>query len=1071
MMKQQKTHFTLFILIFCLVAICFSNKAIAQVTFLDSSVVTNEAFYFWKADDPEPYHYGRPINPHGNCIKTYNGYVFYTWYRGGWNDRTLMLSRLKIGEGQWKHIELRWPGMQSDEPGEVQGQLSLVGGKGDTHLTANVGICPIDSTVHIMYDHHNEKLNYIRSKQGIAFAPDSEFTKEGFLPQQNYLVPGKVIDGVSYPNMFNNDAGEMFFERRLGSAVGGDIVITYYDGEKWSPEKTVISGRGGVTQGERNFCYGNPFPANGKVYYAYSPRWAESPTILGEGVYIMDLGEHMNEKAVNVDGKEYNLPVTDQRPFFIADPRSVPDHYGWAGGPQAAISPKGDIYLRIQPKNTQEYNYLRKAGEKEFTESRSKGSLGKFYGNRMYKFVETGGKLYVKSCLAGTYDWKDEYVLNIGANYDKSRIIMQDSIIAAVYRQAVNSPTVPIKSFVFKVTKSEYTPQSISFDDLAEKNEGDADFDVSVSATSGLPVVLTSSNTNIARITNNNKVMIMGVGTCEIIANQPGNGEFDSAAEVRKTLTIKANTTKQNQTIDFTLSDTIYTWSNPDQALNATATSGLAVQFESLDTAVAVTKNGMLHVKRAGVTSINALQPGNDVYNAAPIVGYELTVPIRPQEIVFEEIPVKTSADQGFQLKATSNNPNANLRFICPNNQVAIVWSDRVMQVLGAGSATITVSDEGDDYFTSAQATQTLVVEPKIHVIPAEIEAEYYNTKSGVNVTRWSNTVFYLNSWDVNDYAEYTIDVPKDTVYTIEVFAAAPGSSKKLKVVSESTTLATIQLNSTPNLTRFKGTKAGIALKQGLQTIKIVGVIGGFNFDKMKISLGGEVVPPDDDEEVPDYVSKKDYSISSVDGEQAPNVATNLFDGNIFDDARWSVNGYPKSVIIDLGEEREIIGTRMFTYQSRAYQFTIEVSNSPDEGFVQVVDRTANTSADQPISNDFDVQAGRYVKLTVTGCHNYASNWVSINELALIFKDNITGIDLLNEETDGVTVYPNPTSSGFRIDLQGIDAARVQIFEITGKKVYEENVTDEFINLSSGMYLVKVIGSNQKVYCKKQIVR
>ena len=79
------------------------------------------------------------------------------------------------------------------------------------------------------------------------------------------------------------------------------------------------------------------------------------------------------------------------------------------------------------------------------------------------------------------------------------------------------------------------------------------------------------------------------------------------------------------------------------------------------------------------------------------------------------------------------------------------------MQVFGAGSATVTVTEEGNDYFTPAQATRNITVKPKTHVVPTEIEAEYYTTKSGVNVTRWSNTIFYLNDWGVNDFAEYTI--------------------------------------------------------------------------------------------------------------------------------------------------------------------------------------------------------------------------------------------------------------------------------------------------------------------------
>ncbi len=803
-------------------------KLSAQVTLLDQSVVTDEAFYFWKADDPKPYKYGAIINPHGNCIKVFNGYVFYTWYRGGWEDRTLMVSRKKIGSGDWKHVEL-------------PGKLSLIGqGLGDTHLTTNIGICPIDSSVHIMYDHHNEDLNYIRSKPGVAFGPDEDFALSGFLPQQDYLIPGNKITGVSYPDLFNNDAGEMFFERRLGSAVGGNIIITSYDGTEWSEEKMIIQGSGtGVSQGERNFCYGNAFPINNTMYYCYSVRWAESLTEANEGIYLMDVGSRMDKTATNVNGRSYDLPVIDQAPFLVKYPEFNGD-YGSGTSPGLAISPKGDIYVTYKARDTDMRSYLRKAGETEFTASSNTSSLGQFYGNRMYKFEETGGYLYVKSCLAGTWQWRTDLQVNVGSNLDRSVIIMRDGYIAAVYKETMASATVPIHCFVFKIEKSEYTPQSITMDAISEKTEGDADFYLAASASSNLPVTFTSSNPNIARIVEGNKVQIMGPGTCDIMANQAGNGEFDNAPEVKKTLVVKANAAKQNQTISFALSANQYVWDSGDVALRATASSGLAVQYESTDTAVAIIIDGKVHVKRAGLCTINALQMGNASFNAAPVVGHELTVPKRKQIITVEALPEFNSGDQQYEIKATSNNPKANLRYVCPDNQVAIVWSYNIRECLATGSATITISEEGNDYFEAAEYQLPITVKPKVHPIPGSIEAEHCTSKEGVNVTRWSNFVLYLNSWGANDFAEYTIDVPRDGTYELEVFAASPGSSKKLKVMSGSNTLATLSLTVTSGLTAFKGTSANITLKQGVQNIKIVGVVGGYNFDRM------EITAPDD---------------------------------------------------------------------------------------------------------------------------------------------------------------------------------------------------------------------------------
>ena len=48
------------------------------------------------------YFFGRRITPHGDCIEVYKGHIFVTWYRGGMDDRHLMLSRSAVGSGSWQ---------------------------------------------------------------------------------------------------------------------------------------------------------------------------------------------------------------------------------------------------------------------------------------------------------------------------------------------------------------------------------------------------------------------------------------------------------------------------------------------------------------------------------------------------------------------------------------------------------------------------------------------------------------------------------------------------------------------------------------------------------------------------------------------------------------------------------------------------------------------------------------------------------------------------------------------------------------------------------------------------------
>ncbi|MBC7915831.1 MAG: CehA/McbA family metallohydrolase, partial [Pyrinomonadaceae bacterium] len=81
--------------------------------------------------------------------------------------------------------------------------------------------------------------------------------------------------------------------------------------------------------------------------------------------------------------------------------------------------------------------------------------------------------------------------------------------------------------------------QVVSFDTIAVKEEGDPDFELQASSTSGLVISYTSSDTTVATITNN-KVTISGPGTSTITASQSGSDNFNPALSVMQALTVNA---------------------------------------------------------------------------------------------------------------------------------------------------------------------------------------------------------------------------------------------------------------------------------------------------------------------------------------------------------------------------------------------------------------------------------------------------------------------------------------------------------------------------------------------------
>ncbi|MEL1242618.1 T9SS type A sorting domain-containing protein, partial [Flavobacterium flavipallidum] len=79
--------------------------------------------------------------------------------------------------------------------------------------------------------------------------------------------------------------------------------------------------------------------------------------------------------------------------------------------------------------------------------------------------------------------------------------------------------------------------QTIAFNVLLAKTIGDSDFDPEATASSGLVLSYTSSNTDVATILNG-KVHIVGAGSTEITASQSGNEIYNAATSVAQSLTV-----------------------------------------------------------------------------------------------------------------------------------------------------------------------------------------------------------------------------------------------------------------------------------------------------------------------------------------------------------------------------------------------------------------------------------------------------------------------------------------------------------------------------------------------------
>lgn len=135
-----------------------------------------------------------------------------------------------------------------------------------------------------------------------------------------------------------------------------------------------------------------------------------------------------------------------------------------------------------------------------------------------------------------TYSSSNLGVATISGNTATFRSTGKTAVTA---RQAGNSTYSPARfTREFTITRGD---QAISFPALPGKESGDPDFGPGASASSGLPVSYSSSNPPVATIVDN-MIHITGAGTTVITASQPGNSNYNPAADVQQELFVSPAT-------------------------------------------------------------------------------------------------------------------------------------------------------------------------------------------------------------------------------------------------------------------------------------------------------------------------------------------------------------------------------------------------------------------------------------------------------------------------------------------------------------------------------------------------
>ena len=262
--------------------------------------------------------------------------------------------------------------------------------------------------------------------------------------------------------------------------------------------------------------------------------------------------------------------------------------------------------------------------------------------------------------------------------------------------------TIPSAEVLGIVNASSLTPQTISFTQSSPVNYGATPITLTGTATSGLAVTYSSSNTAVATVSGNT-LTIVGAGSVTITANQAGNATYAAATPVDQFLIVNP--------ITLTVTNTAVNDKYYDGGVGATITGTLVGVINS-DAVTFVGVGNFSNANAANGISVTS----NSLLIGAQSGNYLLTQPtgltgnILPaiQTIAFTVAPMVTG-DPTQALTCTSNFAPLNPTYSSSNAAVATV-AGNVLTVVGPGSTDITVTNPGDANHAAGSTTVTLLV-------------------------------------------------------------------------------------------------------------------------------------------------------------------------------------------------------------------------------------------------------------------------------------------------------------------------------------------------------------------------
>jgi hypothetical protein len=241
-------------------------------------------------------------------------------------------------------------------------------------------------------------------------------------------------------------------------------------------------------------------------------------------------------------------------------------------------------------------------------------------------------------------------------------------------------------------------------------------YTVAATASSGLAVAfsVTASSAGVCSIAGAS-VSFLGVGTCTVTADQPGDTSYLSAAQVRQAFPV----TLDPQAVSFTSIPPVNALvGGPAYTVSASASSGLAVTYSlgAGSAGVCALTGASVSFVGAGTCTIDADQAGNSTYQRATQVQQSFAV--ATPSLSVQSISFTTAAPAGatiggssYAVSATASSGLVVAFAIDATSATTCAISGTTVTFTGTGTCTIDANQAGDaSYQPAPQSQQTFAV-------------------------------------------------------------------------------------------------------------------------------------------------------------------------------------------------------------------------------------------------------------------------------------------------------------------------------------------------------------------------